>query len=61
MRGERVASGAAWNWSTSGDSPFCFDLAPGASGSEDDGGINIPNFATATWNATLTNQQDTGP
>ncbi len=41
--------------------PFCFDLAPGQSGGVDDGGINIPGNATATWNATLTNNQDTGP
>ena len=35
--------------------PACFDLPPGGSGNVDDGGLEIPDFATARWHATLSN------
>jgi hypothetical protein len=35
--------------------PICADLAPDGSTTVDDLGLNIPDFATVTWHATLSN------
>jgi hypothetical protein len=42
-------------------SQACVDIPPGGGTSFDDGGINIPGDASATWHAIFTNTQGNGP
>ena len=58
---ERSVFGNACTDDVAVGAPFTFDLAPGGSGTVDDGGIHIDNDARAIWAVVVSNTKEVLP